>query len=236
QYAYSTGFVKGYDRNGRNGTVGLFKEMMDRGIAVLAIDMYGFGTRIEEAINFYKRYPEWSKMGKMIRDVRGTIDAMEDIAFIDNEHIYLIGNTIGGSVSLFTAALDSRIAGVAVVAAVSPWRTSNSQYESLKTYSHLHGFIPRLGFFAESPQNTPVDFGEIIAIIAPKPVMIIAPDLDRYTDIKAFSEMMKPVNSVYNLYDKKENLIIAHPHEINRMTPVMYKQVGDFFSNLIRGR
>src|SRR5690606_37224800 len=56
QYAHSTGFSKGYDKNGKRGTVELFKELTGRGFAVLAIDMYGFGTRIDEASNFYDRY------------------------------------------------------------------------------------------------------------------------------------------------------------------------------------
>src|SRR5690606_29840991 len=100
--------------------------------------------------------PHWSKMGKMVRDVRSCIDAVEDIHYLDAKRIYLLGNTIGGSVSLMTAALDNRVAGVATVAAFSPWRTSNGQYESIRVYSHLHGFIPRLGLFADNPQRTPV--------------------------------------------------------------------------------
>src|SRR5690606_36358551 len=202
QYAYSTGYAKGYDKDGRPGTAGLFEELIGQGFAVLAIDMFGFGTRIEEATKFYDRQPQWSKMGKMVRDLRSCIDAVEDFEYLDNNRVYLLGNTIGGAVSLITAALDQRVAGVAVVAAVSPWRTSNNQYESLRTYSHFHGFIPRLGFFADIPQEAPVDFGEIIAAAAPKPMLIIAPDRDRYTDIDAFRSMMAPVGNVYRLYGK----------------------------------
>lgn len=233
QYAYSTGYAKGYTKDGKNGSAQLFQELIKRGFAVLAIDMYGFGTRIDEATDFYTRYREWSKMGKMIRDVRGCIDAVEDLSYIDHKHIYLLGNTIGGSVSLMAAALDSRVAGVVVVAAFSPWRTSNSQYESLKTYSHLHGFIPRLGSFLKDPQQVPVDFGEIMAAIAPRPLMIIAPDLDRYTDTKALQHTIKPVAELYKLYKKENQLIIKYPHEINRMTEDMYKQTGDFYTDLL---
>src|SRR5690606_10244181 len=116
--------------------------------------------------------------GKMVRDVKSCIDAADDLTYLDDAHVYLLGNTIGGSVSILTAALDDRVAGIATVAAFSPWRTSNSRYESLKTYSHLHGFIPRLGLFADKPAEAPVDFGEVIAAAAPKPMLIIAPDLD----------------------------------------------------------
>ncbi|HEY0668421.1 MAG TPA: alpha/beta hydrolase, partial [Sphingobacteriaceae bacterium] len=234
QYAHSTGFTHGYDKHGRNGTIPLFKELISNGFAVLATDMYGFGTRIEEAKNFYQRYPGWSKMGKYITDVKGSIDGLESLEYIDKKHIYLLGNTLGGSISLMTTALDPRVAGVAVVAAFSPWRASNSRFESLKTYSHLHGNIPRLGFFDDDPQKVPVDFGEIIAAIAPRPTMIIAPDLDRYTDITALKSSMKPVVKVFGLHQKEANLIVKYPHEINRMTEGMYKEVSRFYTNLLK--
>ncbi|PRD48109.1 alpha/beta fold hydrolase [Sphingobacterium haloxyli] len=237
QYAHSTGFVKGYDKTGSRGTKELFESLVKRGFAVLAIDMYGFGTRIWEAKNFYLRYPNWSKMGKMIRDVKGCIDAIEDLDYLDEDHVYLLGNTIGGSVSLMTAALDDRVAGIATVAAFSPWRSSDSQYESLRTYSHLHGFIPRLGTFADNPQNTPIDFGEIIAAVAPKPILILTPDLDRYTDIQALKKMMNPVHQVYSLYGKQDQLTVAYPAgEINRMTVEMYGEIGAFFGGLYEVR
>ncbi|NGF56362.1 alpha/beta fold hydrolase [Parapedobacter sp. SGR-10] len=234
QYAYSTGFSKGYDKNGRKGTAELFAELVKSGFAVLAIDMYGFGTRIEEAKNFYTRYPKWSKMGKMVRDVRSCIDAAEDLAYLDNDRIYLLGNTIGGSVSLMAAALDSRVAGVALVAAFSPWRTANSQYESIRTYSHLHGFMPRLGFFAGQPEDVPVDFGEIMAMLAPKPVLVVAPDMDPHTDHKALQEMLASVRSVYRLYGKEKQLHTAYPHDINRLSRDRYGLVSSFFVNLTK--
>lgn len=232
QYAYSTGYAKGYDKDGRPGTAGLFEELIGQGFAVLAIDLFGFGTRIEEATRFYTRQPQWSKMGKMVRDLRSCIDAVEDIDYLDNNRVYLLGNTIGGAVSLITAALDQRVAGVAVVAATSPWRASDSRYESLRTYSHFHGFIPRLGFFAEKPQEAPVDFGEVIAAAAPKPMLIIAPDRDRYTDTDALKKMMSPVSNVYSLFGKSDQLVVQHPREINRMTQEMYREVGTFFHRL----
>ncbi len=234
QYAHSTGFARGYDKYGGNGTVMLFKELIDSGFAVLAMDTYGFGTRIEEAQGFYTRTPDWSKMGKYISDIKGSIDGLETLEYVDKKHIYLLGNTLGGSISLMTAALDQRVAGVATVAAFSPWRTSNKQYESLKTHSHLHGNIPRLGFFAARPMDAPVDFGEIIAAIAPRPAMIIAPGLDRYTDITALKATLAPVFKVYGLYRSEANLVTKYPHEINRMTEDMYKEVSRFFTGLLK--
>ena len=137
QYAHGHGFAKGYGPELGRGNDQVFQAMIDKGFAILAIDMYGFGTRMEEGLYFYERFPEWSKMGKMVTDVHACIDALEKIDFIDSKNIFLMGNTIGGSVALMAAAQDKRITGVAVVSAFSPWRSSNAQYESIRNYSHL---------------------------------------------------------------------------------------------------
>jgi pimeloyl-ACP methyl ester carboxylesterase len=233
QYAYAHGFAVGYTKTGWDGNSRLFKTLIDKGFAVLAIDMSGFGTRLEEGLYFYERFPQWSKMGKMIVDVKACTDALGTFDFIDNKHIFLLGNTIGGSVALMAAAQDERIAGVAVVSAFSPWRNSNKQYESLRSYSHLHGFIPRLGFFANNIQDVPVDFGEIISCIAPRPLMIISPTLDRYADKEAVKSTMNSVENVYKLYGKPKQILFQTPLEINRMTEEMNEEVAGFYESVI---
>jgi dienelactone hydrolase len=229
QYAYNHGFAVGYSATSWDGNSRLFQALVDKGFAVLAFDMCGFGTRLEEGTYFYDRYPQWSKMGNMVSDVKSCVDAMQKIDFIDAKHVFLLGNTIGGSVALMAAAQDERIAGVAVVSAINPWRTSNSRYESIRTFANQHLFIPRLGLFADHPQDVPVDFGEIISCIAPRPLMVIAPTLDRYADPEAVKSTMKFVENTYNLFGKKVNLILRTPLEINRMTEGMNKEVVDFF-------
>ncbi len=233
QYAYAHGFAVGYSKTGWNGNDRLFKTLVDKGFAVLAIDMCGFGTRLEEGTYFYERFPEWSKMGKMVVDVKSCVDALGTFDFIDTKHIFLLGNTIGGSVALMSAARDERVAGLAVVSAFSPWRASNKQHESLRTYSHLHGFLPRLGFYAENPQDVPVDFAEIISCIAPRPLMIISPSLDRYADPDDVKAAMKSVGNVYEVFGKPGNLLFRTPLEINRMTEEMNEEVAGYFEGIV---
>jgi pimeloyl-ACP methyl ester carboxylesterase len=236
QYSYSHGFAVGYAQIGWDGNARLFKTLIDKGFAVLAIDMFGFGTRFEEAMYFSERFPGWSRMGKMITDVKACVDAMETFDFIDNRNIFLLGNTIGGSVALMTAAQDDRVAGVAVVSAFSPWRSGNQVFESIRTYSHMHGFIPKLGFYTDNPQNTPVDFGEIISCIAPRPLMIISPSMDRYADLNAIKGTMKAVQGIYELYGKPEQLVFKTPLEINRMTEEMNSEVAGFYETILKSQ
>lgn len=233
QYSYAHGFACGYNQEGNGkGNTELFQSLINQGFAVLAIDLFGCGTRMQEAQYFYQRFPQWSKMGKMVSDVSACVDALQMMDNIDPKHIFVLGNTLGGSIGLIAAAQDERIAGIAAVAAFSPWRTSNSQYESIRTFSHQHGLIPRLGWFAEKPQQVPVDWTEIVACIAPRPLLIIAPTLDRYADQQAVQQTVSLVKNQYKNSGKPENMVVQTPLEINRMTVAMNNEVALFFRKL----
>lgn len=228
QYAYSHGYAVGYYHAGSGGSRRVLQKMVDDGFAVLAIDMFGFGTRLEEALYFYSRHKAWSKMGKMVTDVSACVDAVGSFDFLDPDRVYVVGDTIGGAVGLMAAARDPRIAGVAVVAAFSPWRSSNSRYESIRLFSHWHGFMPRLGLFADRPEEAPVDYPEILAALAPRKLMVVAPTLDRHSNGEAVTRTLEQVAKVYELHGARDRLRISRPTEINRMMPAMEEEILRF--------
>jgi len=230
QYAHSTGYSKGYNKlNGGPSNHILFGQLLAKGYAVVAFDQFGFGTRMEEAVGFYNRIPGWSKMGKMVDDVKAVLDGLSKIPEVDENNIFVLGNTLGGTVGLYTAALDERVKALASVSGFSPYRTSNSQYESLRSMSHLHGLIPRLGLFADTPEKTPVDMAEILSCIAPRPVMVVAPTLDRYGDTGSIIQSVEKAKNVYALYDKDAGLQLYRPRDINWISPETLETVINFF-------
>ncbi|HCR90276.1 MAG TPA: alpha/beta hydrolase, partial [Prolixibacteraceae bacterium] len=233
QYAHAHGFTLGYSSNNCEYNTELFQSLVDSGFAVLAIDMLGFGTRIEEGSLFYERYPEWSKMGKMVADVRVCVDAMRTFDFIDPDKIFILGNSIGGTVALLSASLDQRVAGIAVVSGFTPLR-KNTYPSEIKILCHLHGFIPKLGLWADDPESAPVDFLEILAGIAPRPLMVIAPEFDRHANRDAVEQTISSVAEVYSIYGQKENLQFETPMEINRLTNDMREDIIHFFQKIIK--
>ncbi len=233
QYAHSTGYAKGYSPlTGGAANDTLFAKLLSEGYAVVAFDLFGFGSRMEEAVNFYQRNPSWSKMGKMVTDVRGVIDGLEKINNIDKSKIFILGNTLGATVGIYSAALDNRVKAMASLSGFSPYRSSNSQYQSIRTMSHLHGFIPRLGFFAETPKNTPIDLEEILSCIAPRSIIFIAPTLDRYGDQKKIEGSVVASKRVYALYDKADELQLYQPEDINRLSSESLSEVIKFFNQV----
>lgn len=228
-YLHEFDYSKGFGAMGWQHKIQwFFEKLTAKGYAVFAFDMAGFGTRLEEGIRFYDRYPNWSKMGKLLADVRSAVDALEKLEFIDGKRIYLMGYSLGAKVGLMSAALDTRVAGVFSVAGFAPWREVSLDAEGLQVYSHLHGLIPKLGFFVGHERRIPVDYPEIIASIAPRPVWIIAPELDRNHPVAAVRSALEEVGKVYRLYGASNMLTHVYVNDYNRFSAEMQQQLLDW--------
>lgn len=224
KYAYATG----YHREGAHS----IRYLTDHGFAVLALDMMGFGTRIEEARHFYDRYPHWSVMGKMVSDVRNVIsDACNRMPFIDSTQIYVTGYALGGTVALLTAALDDRVKGTAVVSAFSSFRTDNTGTEGISHYYDLHGLIPRLGFFAGHEDRIPVDFDDVLALIVPRPLLIIAPARDRDHHVEKVRALVDPVIDMYRRAGASGQISFEQPDTYNHFSDSLRKVVADWVAS-----
>ena len=218
EYAYSTGYHR------RN--VSVIRHFTEQGFAVLAFDLVGFGTRIEESLHFYERYPHWSFMGKMVADTRSVIhDAYTRMPFIDSGNIYLAGYSLGGTVALFTAALDAHVKGTAIISAFSSLRYDNKGTEGILHYSHLHGLIPRLGFFVDHEDRIPVDFDDVLACIAPRSVLVIAPEQDRFHSIASVRKIISDV-TMQNNGKKNSWLTFQQPLTYNHFPDSLQQKVA----------
>jgi dienelactone hydrolase len=175
-----------------------FPALVKRGFAVLTFDQIGFGTRVRDARDFYRRYPEWSLMGKMVADTRAAIGAAAALEMVDASRISLLGYSLGAKVGLLTAAIDDRVHALAAVAGFDPLRRSTADrgVEGIRHYSHLHGLLPRLGFFVGHEARLPFDFDEALALAARRPVLIVAPTLDRYARLADVRETVAAVPGV----------------------------------------
>jgi len=67
------------------------------GFAMFGFDQIGFGTRVAEGKNFYKRYPNWSLMGKMVTDVIAAVETLSNLDIIDPDGIYCLGYSMGAT-------------------------------------------------------------------------------------------------------------------------------------------
>jgi dienelactone hydrolase len=207
EYSYSKGFATG--RRGQQ--IGeIIHRFTDQGYAVYVFDLIGFGSRIEEGRLFYERFPRWSKMGSMVTDVRSAIDELSELEYVNKDKVFVAGYSLGATVGLYTAALDGRIAGVISVGGFSPMRTdyAGKTAEGIYGYSHLHGLLPRLGFFAGHEPRIPYDFHEILALIAPRPLLVVAPTWDQFASLEDIKQTIQEVNKVISYMERKMSIFM----------------------------
>jgi len=224
EYDYSKGF------SSYHNVQSFFEGMTDLGYVVFSYDMLGFGNRIDEGTSFYVRYPNWSKMGKMVADLKGAVDALNHLNFVDNTKIFAAGYSLGASVGLYAAALDERIAGLVSVSGFTPMRSTkqDKSIEGVKTFSHLHGLIPRLGFFIGNEDRIPFDYQEILGSIAPRPILLIAPTLDQAASLEGIKSTVTEARKIYKLLGVPDKLSLNSPDDFNRFSNEMQKIIFDW--------
>ena len=194
--------------------------LVKEGFAVLAFDQTGFGSRCGESATFYDRWPQWSRMGRMVADVQDAVTALAADALVDPERISLMGFALGGTVGLYAAALDPRIRNVVSVCGFTPMRTDTGAdgMSGMTRYSHLHGLLPRLGLFAGAEERLPYDFEDLIALTAPRGVLIVQPSMDRDADPAAVRQAVQHAAAAYAWAGTPQQLELREPDDYGRLT------------------
>jgi pimeloyl-ACP methyl ester carboxylesterase len=168
---------------------------------------------------FNDRYPHWSRLGRMVEDTRAGIDALQRDPMIDGERVYLYGYSMGGMVALHTAALDPRVKGVVSIAGFTPMRTDTAEKGTggLARFSRDLPLLPRLGFFIGNESKLPYDYNELIASIAPRPVYVLAPQMDRDANPGEVRQAVEEAKKIYTLYNAAGKLQLDEPWDYNRL-------------------
>ena len=167
----------------RNRAYGL--DLVQAGYAVLAPDLYADGERVEpghrpyEPIDFYRRYPEWSTVGKAVYDNMIAIDYLCSLPEIDAAKIGVIGHSLGGHSAVFLAGLDERVratctnGGCTVFAKyLEHWARTPLPEELVASqppvYCYIPGFRP---YMSHAEIANPVEFGDVMGLVAPRPLL-----------------------------------------------------------------
>jgi dienelactone hydrolase len=139
--------------------------------------------------------------------------ALEAVPDIDPAAVYVGGYALGGAVALHAAAGDKRFAGSFSVAGFTPMRTDRGDDPArstggLRRLSELHALVPRLGLFVGNEKSVPYDYDELLAAVAPRPVLLVTPRRDRDAD---FKDVCASVGAAREAWAKKgEEALLEH--------------------------
>jgi pimeloyl-ACP methyl ester carboxylesterase len=167
--------------------------------------------------HFYGRYPNHSALGRMVGDMSDLVTSLSKASIVDPDSIYVVGSGLGAKVGLFLAALDQRVRGVVSVCGFSSLRdrAAHEGTEGLNHYTHLHGLLPRLAGFAQRPESVPIDYDDVLALIAPRPTLLMAPTLDRYHKVDSVRSIVEKARTAFAIQGDEDGLELETPEGFN---------------------
>lgn len=163
--------------------------------------------RVMDTRPFYLEHPEWSIVGKNTWDIMRSVDFLQTLDFVDPDRIGCTGWSLGGHTAIFAAAFDQRIVATVSNGGVldwtrhadawsrkpeswTPWRrgidppTSSPRLEErfgFKTNSGPYIYIKKFRpYIEDASRQIPVDFDSLMAMIAPRPLLVISTEHEFY--------------------------------------------------------
>ncbi len=199
------------------------EEMARAGFAVFCYDQIGHGRRVDEVRHFYKRYPKWSLLGKMVRDARSALDAIEALPYVDQDRIYLMGYAEGALVGMHLGALDDRPDGALFLAPPTPWRLDAGPETGggLARWHAANLLVPQLAQWDTRDTAVPYDQQHMLAAMAPKPVAVVTPEVCWYGPKEHVGKAVEAARPAYAEKDAAHALEFLNPDDYNRCTEPM---------------
>jgi pimeloyl-ACP methyl ester carboxylesterase len=238
-FSYGSGYNEGYQVDDTT----IYHRLAQQGYVVLAFDQCGFGLRLLEGRDFYEHYPQWSRLGRMVYDVRAAVDFLHDgkgaaqgeMPAVDPEQIHVLGFSLGGMVGLYATALDERIAVVASIAGFTPLRTDSDDKPTggNRRLYQWHALQPKLGLFTKQESKIPYDFDDVLRLIAPRRCLIVAPRRDRFATFDEVVACVERAKSGWLQAGRADALTFSTPDDISQFRS---PQQRDYLDWLAAGR
>ncbi len=168
---------------------------MRRGIAALCIEQRSFGERreqVQKAISTHMCHDATmhalmlgrTLMAERVYDVDRAIDYLYNRKDVNRRTLGVMGNSGGGTISLFSAALLPRIKFAMPSCYFCTFRDS-----IMSIYHCMDNYVPGLLQYAE--------MADVMGCAAPKPVVIVAGKDDPIFPIKAVRRSFKRLKQIY---------------------------------------
>jgi len=168
---------------------------MARGIAALCIEQRAFGERREQVQQdraehgchdaaMHALMLGRTLVGERVFDVDRAIDYLESRGDVDMRRLGVMGNSGGGTVTLFSAALLPRIR-----VAMPSCYFCTFAHSIMSVYHCMDNYIPGLLNYAE--------MADVLGLFAPRPVVIVAGDEDPIFPIRGVRAGYRRLKEIY---------------------------------------
>lgn len=183
--------------------------LVRRGYVCLAPDYPSFGDYKYDFPAAFRRGDYQSGVMKAVWNNRRAVDLLTARPDVDPARIGAIGHSLGGHTALFAAAFDDRIKAT----------VTSCGFCSFPTYygGNLKGwtsdrYMPRIASeFDSDPGRVPFDFDDVLAAIAPRAVLAVAPLHDSNFAVQGVRDVVAKATPVYAKLGAADKLRAIYP-------------------------
>lgn len=180
--------------------------LAQRGYVTLAPDYPSFG---ESPDYDFEADDYTSGSMKAIYDNIRAVDLLQSLSFVDGERIGVIGHSLGGHNSMFTAVFEPRIK---VIVSNCGFTRFHKYYEGKLAGWTSPRYMPLIASrHHNNPDEVPFDFTEIVAAFAPRPFLASSPLHDSNFEVSGVRDVIAAARPIYSLYGAEDNLQANYP-------------------------
>ena len=202
---------------------------MRRGVAALCIEQRAFGLRREQKQKARSEHTchdaamhalmlGRTLMGERVYDVDRGLDYLAARGDVDMQRVGIMGNSGGGTISVFAGALLPRLAFAMPSCYFCTFRDS-----IMSIYHCADNYVPGLLKFAE--------MADVLGLFAPKPVVIVAGRKDPIFPIAATRKAFRDLKRIYRAAGAADRCHLVegqagHRFYATQAWPVMLKELN----------
>jgi dienelactone hydrolase len=137
------------------------------------------------------------------------VDVLQSLPAVDAARIGCIGHSLGGHNTLFVAAFDERIKAAISCCGFSSFATYRNG--NLADWSHP-GYMPRIAaVFQSEARQMPFDFPEVVAALAPRAFLAVAPLHDDNFEVSGARACLELAQPIYEMLGAAEKIQSLYP-------------------------
>jgi dienelactone hydrolase len=185
------------------------KHLVQRGYVCLAPDYPSFGEYKFDFQAAFKRGDYQSGSMKAIWNNMRAVDYLQSLPEVNGERIGVIGHSLGGHNSMFTAAFDERLK--VIVSSCGFCSFAKYYGGNLKGWTSDR-YMPRIASeYGNDPKKMPFEFADVVTSFSPRAFMAVAPVRDSNFDVQGVKDVIVAAEPAYKALGKAENLKAIYP-------------------------
>ena len=173
---------------------------------------------------------------KAVWDNQRALDVLASLPMVQANEFGCIGHSLGGHNSVYTAVFDDRLKVVVSSCGLDSYLDYYDGVESVwqpeKGWCQTR-YIPMFSRYRGRLKDIPFDFHEMIAALAPRHVLIVAPKSDSNFRARSVDQVARAAREVFELTGHRENLMVEHPDCGHDFPPEVRRKAYDLIRRVL---